>query len=222
MTSPIQIGSYTIERLLGVGSFATVWLGFEPPSAPTSRSRSWPRTGAMLSGRGPPAAPAIERERVGVGHRTARARHRCERADQLPLAAVAIRVRRGDRQVAAGGNVVAVVRRTDASPAPRQSPEMRRAELMPRSLWRMSRGCRGMTPDEAGSGGGIAVIAGDPITIEGFYRRVGPVARGSCSPCRLLRRALVAPVADRDGGAGSSPAGVVFTRASLRVQAGTR
>jgi len=27
---PTQIGSYRIERLLGVGSFATVWLGFDP------------------------------------------------------------------------------------------------------------------------------------------------------------------------------------------------
>jgi tRNA A-37 threonylcarbamoyl transferase component Bud32 len=28
--SPLHIGSYRIERLLGVGSFATVWLGFDP------------------------------------------------------------------------------------------------------------------------------------------------------------------------------------------------
>jgi tRNA A-37 threonylcarbamoyl transferase component Bud32 len=28
--SPAQIGSYRVERLLGVGSFATVWLGFDP------------------------------------------------------------------------------------------------------------------------------------------------------------------------------------------------
>jgi len=28
--SPTQIGSYRVERLLGVGSFATVWLGFDP------------------------------------------------------------------------------------------------------------------------------------------------------------------------------------------------
>jgi eukaryotic-like serine/threonine-protein kinase len=28
--SPTQIGSYRIERLLGIGSFATVWLGFDP------------------------------------------------------------------------------------------------------------------------------------------------------------------------------------------------
>jgi len=27
---PVQIGSYRIERLLGTGSFATVWLGYEP------------------------------------------------------------------------------------------------------------------------------------------------------------------------------------------------
>src|ERR1044071_4729577 len=30
MKAPIEIGSYRIERLLGVGSFATVWLGFDP------------------------------------------------------------------------------------------------------------------------------------------------------------------------------------------------
>lgn len=30
MTSPAQIGSYRVERLLGTGSFATVWLGFDP------------------------------------------------------------------------------------------------------------------------------------------------------------------------------------------------
>ncbi|WP_345515197.1 serine/threonine-protein kinase [Phytohabitans houttuyneae] len=30
MIAPAQIGSYRIERLLGVGSFATVWLGFDP------------------------------------------------------------------------------------------------------------------------------------------------------------------------------------------------
>ncbi|MEU4568807.1 serine/threonine-protein kinase [Micromonospora sp. NPDC023956] len=30
MTSPERIGSYRIERLLGVGSFATVWLGHDP------------------------------------------------------------------------------------------------------------------------------------------------------------------------------------------------
>ena len=30
MKSPTQIGSYRVERLLGVGSFATVWLGFDP------------------------------------------------------------------------------------------------------------------------------------------------------------------------------------------------
>ena len=30
MTSPSQIGSYRVERLLGTGSFATVWLGFDP------------------------------------------------------------------------------------------------------------------------------------------------------------------------------------------------
>ena len=30
MKAPLQIGSYRIERLLGVGSFATVWLGFDP------------------------------------------------------------------------------------------------------------------------------------------------------------------------------------------------
>lgn len=30
MISPAQIGSYRVERLLGVGSFATVWLGFDP------------------------------------------------------------------------------------------------------------------------------------------------------------------------------------------------
>lgn len=29
MTAPVQIGSYRIERLLGVGSFATVWLGHD-------------------------------------------------------------------------------------------------------------------------------------------------------------------------------------------------
>ncbi|WP_406066305.1 protein kinase domain-containing protein [Micromonospora sp. NBC_00860] len=29
MTAPLRIGSYTIERLLGVGSFATVWLGYD-------------------------------------------------------------------------------------------------------------------------------------------------------------------------------------------------
>jgi tRNA A-37 threonylcarbamoyl transferase component Bud32 len=28
--SPARIGSYRVERLLGVGSFATVWLGFDP------------------------------------------------------------------------------------------------------------------------------------------------------------------------------------------------
>ena len=28
-TSPVQIGSYRIERLLGIGSFATVWLGYD-------------------------------------------------------------------------------------------------------------------------------------------------------------------------------------------------
>ncbi|MEH1125355.1 serine/threonine-protein kinase [Micromonospora sp. CPCC 206061] len=30
MTSPDKIGSYRVERLLGIGSFATVWLGHEP------------------------------------------------------------------------------------------------------------------------------------------------------------------------------------------------
>ncbi|MET7671032.1 serine/threonine-protein kinase [Micromonospora luteifusca] len=30
MTAPQQIGPYAIERLLGVGSFATVWLGYDP------------------------------------------------------------------------------------------------------------------------------------------------------------------------------------------------
>jgi hypothetical protein len=30
MTSPGQIGSYRVERLLGIGSFATVWLGYDP------------------------------------------------------------------------------------------------------------------------------------------------------------------------------------------------
>ncbi|MFG2051840.1 protein kinase [Micromonospora sp. NPDC048935] len=30
MTAPLRIGPYTIERLLGVGSFATVWLGYDP------------------------------------------------------------------------------------------------------------------------------------------------------------------------------------------------
>jgi serine/threonine protein kinase len=29
VTAPRQIGSYRIERLLGVGSFATVWLGYD-------------------------------------------------------------------------------------------------------------------------------------------------------------------------------------------------
>jgi eukaryotic-like serine/threonine-protein kinase len=29
VTSPVQIGSYRIERLLGIGSFATVWLGYD-------------------------------------------------------------------------------------------------------------------------------------------------------------------------------------------------
>ncbi|WP_319458605.1 serine/threonine-protein kinase [Micromonospora sp. RTP1Z1] len=29
MTAPVQIGSYRIERLLGVGSFAMVWLGYD-------------------------------------------------------------------------------------------------------------------------------------------------------------------------------------------------
>ncbi|MBQ0905676.1 serine/threonine-protein kinase [Micromonospora sp. U21] len=29
MTAPLRIGPYTIERLLGVGSFATVWLGYD-------------------------------------------------------------------------------------------------------------------------------------------------------------------------------------------------
>ncbi len=29
MTAPVQIGSYRIERLLGIGSFATVWLGYD-------------------------------------------------------------------------------------------------------------------------------------------------------------------------------------------------
>jgi eukaryotic-like serine/threonine-protein kinase len=29
-TAPVQIGSYRIERLLGIGSFATVWLGYDP------------------------------------------------------------------------------------------------------------------------------------------------------------------------------------------------
>ena len=30
VTTPVRIGSYRIERLLGVGSFATVWLGYDP------------------------------------------------------------------------------------------------------------------------------------------------------------------------------------------------
>ncbi|TDC51412.1 serine/threonine protein kinase, partial [Micromonospora sp. KC207] len=30
MTSPVRIGPYRIERLLGAGSFATVWLGHDP------------------------------------------------------------------------------------------------------------------------------------------------------------------------------------------------
>ncbi|HEU4426270.1 MAG TPA: serine/threonine-protein kinase [Pilimelia sp.] len=30
MSLPARIGSYRVERLLGVGSFATVWLGFDP------------------------------------------------------------------------------------------------------------------------------------------------------------------------------------------------
>ena len=30
MTAPQRIGPYAIERLLGVGSFATVWLGYDP------------------------------------------------------------------------------------------------------------------------------------------------------------------------------------------------
>ncbi|MDO3704143.1 serine/threonine-protein kinase [Micromonospora sp. C28SCA-DRY-2] len=30
MTAPVRIGSYRIERLLGAGSFATVWLGHDP------------------------------------------------------------------------------------------------------------------------------------------------------------------------------------------------
>jgi eukaryotic-like serine/threonine-protein kinase len=30
VTTPARIGSYRIERLLGVGSFATVWLGYDP------------------------------------------------------------------------------------------------------------------------------------------------------------------------------------------------
>jgi tRNA A-37 threonylcarbamoyl transferase component Bud32 len=30
VTSPVRIGSYRIERLLGIGSFATVWLGYDP------------------------------------------------------------------------------------------------------------------------------------------------------------------------------------------------
>lgn len=30
MTAPLRIGPYAIERLLGVGSFATVWLGHDP------------------------------------------------------------------------------------------------------------------------------------------------------------------------------------------------
>ncbi|MET8468084.1 serine/threonine-protein kinase, partial [Micromonospora zamorensis] len=30
MTAPQRIGPYSIERLLGVGSFATVWLGYDP------------------------------------------------------------------------------------------------------------------------------------------------------------------------------------------------
>jgi tRNA A-37 threonylcarbamoyl transferase component Bud32 len=30
VTSPDRIGSYRVERLLGAGSFATVWLGFDP------------------------------------------------------------------------------------------------------------------------------------------------------------------------------------------------
>jgi tRNA A-37 threonylcarbamoyl transferase component Bud32 len=29
MTAPVRIGSYRIERLLGIGSFATVWLGYD-------------------------------------------------------------------------------------------------------------------------------------------------------------------------------------------------
>ncbi|MEU4563518.1 serine/threonine-protein kinase [Actinoplanes sp. NPDC023936] len=29
VTSPVRIGSYRIERLLGIGSFATVWLGYD-------------------------------------------------------------------------------------------------------------------------------------------------------------------------------------------------
>ncbi|GFJ93851.1 protein kinase [Phytohabitans rumicis] len=30
MIPPARIGTYRIERLLGAGSFATVWLGFDP------------------------------------------------------------------------------------------------------------------------------------------------------------------------------------------------
>ncbi|MEU8184220.1 serine/threonine-protein kinase [Micromonospora sp. NPDC049044] len=30
MTAPLRIGPYAVERLLGVGSFATVWLGYDP------------------------------------------------------------------------------------------------------------------------------------------------------------------------------------------------
>jgi serine/threonine protein kinase len=29
VTAPVQIGSYRVERLLGIGSFATVWLGYD-------------------------------------------------------------------------------------------------------------------------------------------------------------------------------------------------
>ena len=29
VTAPVRIGSYRIERLLGIGSFATVWLGYD-------------------------------------------------------------------------------------------------------------------------------------------------------------------------------------------------
>ncbi|MFI9640695.1 hypothetical protein ACIG87_11610 [Micromonospora sp. NPDC051925] len=43
MSTPAWIGSYRIERLLGTGSFATVWLGHDPVLGWSSRTWGWPR-----------------------------------------------------------------------------------------------------------------------------------------------------------------------------------